>query len=88
MARVPDVPECVVAVDFFEDEDVLFWHARIFFAATPTACVWIAGTPDYDVESLELKNHRVVPCTRGAAYLVRVRDELYAVEPDLGPEPS
>ena len=82
MALVPDVPERVVAIDFFEDEDGLlkFWHARILLAATPTAGVCIAGTPDYDVESLELKNHRVVPCTRGAAYPVRVRDELYAFE--------
>ena len=80
MAQVPDVPERVVAIDFFEDEDGLFWHARILLAATPTAGVWIAGTPDYDVESLELKNHRVVPCTRGAAYPVRVRNELYAFE--------
>ena len=77
---MPDVPERVVAIDFFEDEDGLFWHARILLAATPTAGVWIAGTPDYDVESLELKNHRVVPCTRGAAYPVRVRNELYAFE--------
>ena len=80
MARVPGVPERVVAIDFFEDEDGLLWHARILLAATPTAGVWIAGTPDYDVESLELKNHRVVPCTRGAAYPVRASSELYAFE--------
>ena len=80
MARVPDVPERVVAADFFEDEGGLFWHARILLAATPAAGVWIAGTPDNDIESLELKDHRVVPFARGAPYPVRVRNELYAFE--------
>ena len=59
-----DVPERQVLIDFFDDEQDLRWHARLLLAPTPTAGVWIACSPDYEVARLDLNQHRVISLAR------------------------
>ena len=69
MARVTlDLPEPQVLIDFPDDAHGLRWHARVLLIQTPVAGVWIASTPDYSVQRLDLNAHRVLALGRNCAF--------------------
>ena len=72
-----DLRQCLI--DFFEDEDGLFWHHRLLLARV-TGSQWIAATPDHDVALLNLSNHRVIPLGRNTAFPAHHVNETYAFD--------
>ena len=78
-ARTLDLPEDQVLADFF-DPNGLRWHHRLLLAGTPAPGVWVASTPDYSVERLELGRHRVIPLARSAPIPADIVDEAYVFD--------
>eukprot|EP00974_Lingulodinium_polyedra_P093650 9075819-Lingulodinium_polyedra.AAC.1 len=52
-----DVPEQQVLIDFFGDAEGLNWHRRLCIERFPDG-KWVVCTPDHDIESLNLQDHR------------------------------
>ena len=67
-------------VDFFNDPAGLKWHHRLLLVEGDGG-QWIAATPDYDVELLDLTNHRVVPLGRSAVVERTRAAESYMFDP-------
>eukprot|EP00959_Pyramimonas_sp_CCMP1952_P037570 786857-Pyramimonas_sp.AAC.1 len=81
MARVTlDLPEPLVLVDYPDDAAGLRWHHRLLLVQTPTAGVWIASTPDYSVQRLDLNAHRVVALGRNCAFPAAQWNESYVFD--------
>ena len=64
--RTPDLAERQVLIDFYDDAGGFFWHHRILLIATGEPGVWIATTPDWDTQRLNLNDHQVIPLLRNA----------------------
>ena len=73
--RVLDVPEAQMAIDFFDDE-VYHWHHRLLLVRGAPGH-WITGSPDHELEYMNLTSHRVVPFTRGGIIPDRIRGNFY-----------
>lgn len=54
-----DISEAQVLIDLFDDPNGYRWHHRVLLVATPAAGVWIASSPGFSVERLDLNAHRV-----------------------------
>ena len=73
---VPTVNTQLVAVDFWEDE-AFSWHERALLEKVGDGGKWLARSPDFEVEVLDLGEHRVVPLRKGEPYPERVRGYIY-----------
>ena len=75
-----DIEEAQCLIDFYDDEDGMYWHHRILFFQGPTG-MWIVGTPDMEVEQADIAKHRVRPLRRGGAFLAALVGEIYSFDP-------
>ena len=73
-----ELEQCLV--DFFDDASGLHWHHRLLLVEGETG-QWIAATPDFDVELLDLSSHRVVPLTRRMVVPAAKAAESYMFDP-------
>ena len=85
MADVPrtlDVPEKQVLIVFLEDEGQYFWHHRLLLIPTTESVKWVLATPDYEVQTSDLSEHRIVPLQRNAEFPENQRGFIYAFDPE------
>jgi hypothetical protein len=78
-----DVVERQCLIDYFEDEDDLYWHHRLLLEPTPVPGVWVVATPDFDVERLDLNAHRVIALSRNSAFPAAHVPYLYPFDTPL-----
>eukprot|EP00974_Lingulodinium_polyedra_P060195 5802488-Lingulodinium_polyedra.AAC.1 len=69
MAQTLDIEEQQVAIDFFNDAQYQ-WHARVLLRRLDPGR-WLAATPDYEVETLVVGDHRVQVLPRNAPFPAR-----------------
>ena len=75
-----DVEYRQVLVYFPDDANGLFWHHRILIVPLGGGR-WTWITPDLDVQSADLTQHRVIALSRGQAFPARRRAECYGFDP-------
>ncbi|CAK0884216.1 unnamed protein product [Prorocentrum cordatum] len=75
-----DLAEPQVLIDFPDDAAGLRWHHRLLLIQTPTPGVWIASTPDYSVQRLDLNVHRVVALARNGPFPAAQWHESYVFD--------
>ena len=80
MALTLDVVEPQVLIDYPDDAAGLRWHHRLLLIQTPTPGVWIASTPDYSVQRLDLNVHRVVALSRNGPFPAAQWNESYVFD--------
>lgn len=61
-----DVPENQIAVDFDDSEHP--WHMRLLLARVPDTSKWVALSPNWELEVVDLNDHTVVPLARAAKF--------------------
>ena len=71
-----DVGNPQVAIDY-PDDPHFRWHHRLLLNRVGDGTKWVVSTPDYNVEVLDLANHRVVTLPRGCQVPARVRGNIY-----------
>ena len=76
-----DVPERQVLIDFFDDPNGLLWHHRLLLQEAATPGVWVASSPDWEVERLDLNNHRTVALPRAGEFPRQRRGQIYHFDP-------
>ena len=81
--RTPDVVERQVLILFPEDEAGFFFHHRIFLQATATPGIWVAVTPDFDVETCDLNSTHVVVLGRDGPLPRPRRNDSYCFDHDI-----
>ena len=81
--RTPDVAERQVLILFLEDEAGFFFHHRILLQATATPGIWVAVTPDFDVETCDLNSTHVVVLGRDAPLPRPRRNDSYCFDHDI-----
>eukprot|EP00959_Pyramimonas_sp_CCMP1952_P230517 4818943-Pyramimonas_sp.AAC.1 len=62
--RALDIVEKQVLIDFFDDENGLFWHARILLIPGGQGR-WIVCSPTLAVQVADLSTHRIRILRRG-----------------------
>ncbi|CAK0906294.1 unnamed protein product, partial [Prorocentrum cordatum] len=77
--RCPDIPEFQVAVRYDADPNFT-WHHRILLRRVRGA-VWIALTPDLDLERINLDERRHRVLERGQAFPEAIAGDIYAFDP-------
>jgi hypothetical protein len=83
--RSLDVPCRQVLIDFFDDEDEMFWHQRLLLVGSGSNDGrFVACTPDLELQVLSLTSHRVVPLLNDAAIPADYVPYAYLFDP-LGP---
>lgn len=80
-ARALDIECRQCLVDFFEDPNLLRWHHRLLLIpSNKDEGKWICATPDYDVQVIDLSQHRVLPLRRGQLLPPERVNETYAFD--------
>ena len=83
MAEEPksfNIPEKQVLVYFWEDEGQFYWHHRILLVATGNPGKWICATPDYEIQLVDLSEHRIVPLTKDEVFPTDYRGYIYSFD--------
>ena len=73
---VLDIPEQQVALAFHEDPNIT-WHHRILWFRIGETTRYVAGSPDWENEIVDLTEHQVVPLTRAGLPPARIVGDFY-----------
>ena len=79
MAETLDTDLIQVCVDFPEDPNFRCHQRVLLFELGPGR--WVASSPDFGIEVIDLANHRVVPLNRATRWPERVRGNVYGFDP-------
>ena len=74
-----NMKQCLI--DFDDDTSGLIWHHRLLLVTGDTPGLWVASTPTMSIQVIDLKDHRVIPLGRKAAFPASVAGMLFCFDP-------
>ena len=82
LGHTPDVEERQVLVDFEADAQFL-WHHRLLLLPIDRAGRWVCASPTFEVQTIDLTEHRVIALARGQPVPAARRQDAFLFDPEV-----